>query len=115
MAQTARARRLLKVYGLTEADFARLEQLQEGTCSICHKVPRGRLQVDHDHKTGEIRGLLCWRCNRYLHYWMTRDWLMQAHVYMDPWNWTGKIVPSKQKQRHRTLKTKPNGTTLGAA
>lgn len=34
---------------------------QMGLCAIC-KRPK-KLNVDHDHKTGEIRGLLCSRCN----------------------------------------------------
>jgi Autographiviridae endonuclease VII len=66
---------LLRKYGLTNADFARLARKQRGRCAICRKVPNSRrrntrtgrewtaLHVDHDHVTGEVRGLLCHRCN----------------------------------------------------
>lgn len=40
---------------------------QGGRCLICRKKPgRVRLSLDHDHKTGRIRGLLHQRCNRAL-------------------------------------------------
>jgi hypothetical protein len=47
-------------YGITEEEYQRLFRLQGGRCAICRRVPRGRrLAVDHDHITGEPRGLLC--------------------------------------------------------
>jgi len=41
---------------------------QGGLCAICGKPASGkghcsRLHVDHDHKTGAVRGMLCHRCN----------------------------------------------------
>lgn len=41
---------------------------QEGQCCICKEFrdtyhSQGGLYIDHDHKTGEIRGLLCNSCN----------------------------------------------------
>lgn len=41
---------------------------QGGKCAICLLPPRGKLplNVDHDHKTGLVRGLLCWTCNHRL-------------------------------------------------
>lgn len=70
---TPRAKRTKKNYELKRRFNITLEQYDEmfekqnGVCAIC-KLPEitMRLAVDHDHKTGEIRGLLCQRCNRFL-------------------------------------------------
>lgn len=49
--------------------YGQLQILQDGKCAICGKGPGGmsntkkRLVVDHNHKTGKIRGLLCGSCN----------------------------------------------------
>ena len=40
---------------------------QGGRCAICRRLPNGRrLEADHDHVTGKVRGLLCNGCNRYV-------------------------------------------------
>lgn len=54
----------LAKYGITPERELELFELQRGMCAICRKrqVDR-RLAVDHDHKTNEVRGLLCKRCN----------------------------------------------------
>ena len=37
---------------------------QGGGCAICGEPPKARrLHIDHDHLTGQVRGLLCWTCN----------------------------------------------------
>jgi hypothetical protein len=53
-------------YKLTPADFSKMLYEQKGVCAICGGPPRGKwgLFVDHDHKTGRVRGLLCHGCNR---------------------------------------------------
>ncbi|MFN8036229.1 MAG: endonuclease domain-containing protein [Acidimicrobiia bacterium] len=48
-------------------DFDRLLENQRGACAICHASPDDiQFHVDHDHETGEVRGLLCMRCNNAL-------------------------------------------------
>ena len=63
-----RERHLVKKYGVTFARYAELLNEQNGCCAICHRPePDDRmLDVDHDHETGEVRGLLCTSCNRVL-------------------------------------------------
>jgi hypothetical protein len=55
-------------------------------CGICDR-PRTskdrRLDRDHDHRTGQPRGLLCVRCNKALASWMTSSWLRAAADYVD--------------------------------
>lgn len=58
------ARRLEDNYGIDAAEYDRILKLQDGRCAICRNQPRTiRFAVDHDHKTGEVRGILCKRCN----------------------------------------------------
>jgi hypothetical protein len=55
-------------------------------CGVCgaKRAPNGRrLNRDHDHKTGEMRGLLCTRCNRALPDWLDAEWLLAAHKYLE--------------------------------
>lgn len=58
--------RLLTTYGITEAEYQVMFEQQGGRCAICRGARRQNLDVDHDHKTGLVRGLLCRRCNRRL-------------------------------------------------
>ena len=57
-----------RVYGLAPGEYTRLYEEQGGRCYICHLATgkTKRLAVDHDHRTGKVRGLLCSPCNRYI-------------------------------------------------
>lgn len=55
--------RLLRTYGLTQDQYDTLLRFQGGVCAICRGFRRYQLAVDHDHKTGQVRGLLCKLCN----------------------------------------------------
>lgn len=49
-----------KTYGISAEQYADLLRLQGGRCAICGVKPKSkRLAVDHDHRTGAVRGLLC--------------------------------------------------------
>jgi hypothetical protein len=79
-AKPKRARQL----GVTDDEYARMLAAQGGGCAICGATPKTRrLHVDHDHKTGTVRGLLCHRCNRALPTWVTTKWLAMAYDYLD--------------------------------
>lgn len=54
---------LAREYGLTPDEYDALAANQGGACAICAVVPDKLLCVDHDHGTGEVRGLLCSPCN----------------------------------------------------
>jgi Recombination endonuclease VII len=58
-------RKNLKGFGLTIADYESLLLKQSGVCAICRMLCKSgrRLAVDHCHKTGAVRGLLCGSCN----------------------------------------------------
>lgn len=67
-----RAARLLAKYGITVEQWDKMYDLQNGKCPICHKQLRkyGNKEgkpasaVDHDHKSGRVRGLVDYHCNR---------------------------------------------------
>ena len=60
------ARRIESTYGLTAEQYDALLAHQGGACAICGGSRRYRLNVDHDHATGLVRGLSCRRCNKLL-------------------------------------------------
>lgn len=81
-----------RTYGLTEEGYRALYKAQGGRCYICRKASgKGRmLAVDHNHLTGEVRGLLCSgslsanTCNRLIALY-TPEALERAHRYtQDP-------------------------------
>ncbi|MVO87406.1 hypothetical protein GPA10_22230 [Streptomyces sp. p1417] len=56
--------RVTTTYGLGKGEYQALMEYQGGVCAICRESRRYRLDVDHDHKTGLVRGLTCRLCNR---------------------------------------------------
>jgi hypothetical protein len=85
-----RQQHLKRTYGLSEVDYARWVVKQNGKCAICGQPPAGKrksemkLNVDHDHITGAVRGLLCSPCNRALGLFTdSKEKLESALVYLD--------------------------------
>lgn len=58
-------------YGLSPEAFAALLAEQDGKCALCltDLEPNRSTHVDHDHENGEVRGLLCHKCNLALGYY----------------------------------------------
>ena len=63
-AEKLRGYAIKRKYGISLAEYDCILVSQDGACKICRRIPADKpLQVDHDHATGKIRGLLCFRCN----------------------------------------------------
>lgn len=63
-----RKHKLIRKYGITIEQYESLFKKQDGKCAICGtlEIKRAKAKyfnVDHNHITGEIRGLLCHNCN----------------------------------------------------
>ena|SRR3990167_1222393 len=79
-----RSARLRFKYGISISDYNQMLTAQGEACAICKEPPRTRLlDVDHCHKTGRVRGLLCTRCNRGLSYLDNKEWLEAARRYIN--------------------------------
>ena len=61
-------RKIKRYYGVTKTQYLDMLQEQGGVCAICKNADKyvERLAVDHNHVTGQVRGLLCRRCNQAL-------------------------------------------------
>jgi len=67
----SRLKDTLRRYNITVNDYNKMFKDQKGRCAICgrHQIELDRrLCIDHNHKTDEIRGLLCNDCNSILGY-----------------------------------------------
>lgn len=80
------AKNLRNSFGITVEEYEKLLSEQGSKCKICLKKEDVKntktkeiqhLSVDHDHKTGKVRGLLCTRCNRGLGYFKDDILLLQ--------------------------------------
>ena len=56
---------VLRKYSINEVTHNNMLNNQKGLCKICSKTNYNNkmLSIDHDHKTGVVRGLLCSKCN----------------------------------------------------
>jgi hypothetical protein len=83
----ARDLTLKRRYGITQQWYDLKLEEQEHSCAICGRSAKEMtylLHVDHDHRTGDVRGLLCSPCNVYLGYIKDRQEVLQTAInYLD--------------------------------
>lgn len=75
-----------RIYGVTAEQFAEKLTAQENVCAICMEAFKDArdTHIDHDHATGDVRGILCGRCNLGLgNYKDDPDLLRLAADYLD--------------------------------
>ena len=97
-----RAGHLKRKYGLTIQQYDTLLAEQGGGCAICGRKPRPdiSLHVDHDHETGRLRGILCFRCNNALgDYDDDAALLQQALGYLMSHQATDKLAAARWRVR----------------
>ena len=73
-------------FGITREQYDEILEAQGGVCAICKEVCNSgrRLAVDHDHETGEVRGLLCGNCNTAIgKFHDNTDYLRAAIAYLE--------------------------------
>lgn len=103
----ARAYSLKRLYGITPEQYDELFEKQNGCCAVCGRHQREfktRLAVDHDHATGEIRGLLCnFDNSRFIGRHREADRFKAAGEYLEG-PYTGWFVPPKPKRKRKKRK-----------
>lgn len=76
-------RYLTKQYGISESEVTELIVQQNGQCEICKEDISAKRHIDHNHASGEIRGLLCSSCNRALGYFKDSPLIVKnAYQYL---------------------------------
>ncbi|MBE1597235.1 endonuclease VII domain-containing protein [Streptomyces stelliscabiei] len=86
----SRDRDLRRHYGISLVDLERMIHAQENRCGICSDefTSHKQTHVDHCHRTGSIRGILCATCNLMLgHAKDDQQRLLAAAQYLEPPSW----------------------------
>jgi hypothetical protein len=75
---------LVRRYGITAQQVNDMIEVQLGRCLICQRPLGDNPQVDHDHDSGDVRGILCFNCNGGLgQFGDDRERLSRAMDYLD--------------------------------
>lgn len=98
-----RRRWLLKAYNVTPEWYDAKLAEQDGHCALCERTERDEckpLSVDHCHKTGPARGILCGRCNMAIERLDNSDtWEVRARAYLDRYkSCDSSTLPNGQRQ-----------------
>lgn len=122
-ARKAKDSRLKRVYGITADQWDGMAVSQGMICGFptCSRKiePGKRFSVDHDHKTGEVRAILCMSCNAYLvrSYDAATAWALYSYLTAPPArqyfgyvHFVPKGMEKGQKRKRRsTRKRDPRG------
>jgi hypothetical protein len=104
---------LQRNFGITLAEYRQILAAQGGMCPICKKPLSGWSNpVDHDHKTGVIRGILCTYCNR-KNVGHFSDWKLVFEIYKyllhHP---AAKVVGPRRVPKKKPRKRRPKPPVL---
>jgi hypothetical protein len=89
--------KLKRAYGITQEDYLKYLTDQDGVCAICGDGPgvKGVFDIDHNHETGQYRGLLCHPCNCVIGHFKESTTLLESAIsYLT-------APPGKQFTPHR--------------
>lgn len=74
-----KCRKLRKRYGISLLDKEKCISKQNNKCALCDGEPK---KVDHNHKTGKFRGVICDKCNVWLAPFDNHEWMVRAASYL---------------------------------
>ena len=81
---------MMSKYGITPEEYNQMYEDQQFGCAVC-RMPFDKLDVDHNHETGEVRGLLCAKCNLIVSYVENfEDLVINATEYLKRTTWLRK-------------------------
>lgn len=73
----------IRAYGIEPEMYYKMLEQQGNGCAICFaKSERRAMNIDHDHTTGKVRGLLCDKCNLTLGFMEREEWVEKAKQYL---------------------------------
>lgn len=111
----SRDSKLKTKFGINLPTYQKILEEQNGVCYICEQEDTTALAVDHNHKTKQVRGLLCRNCNRGLGLlqdnpkflkkalqYLTRDYIIQSEKDI-------RRKPRSEQARWRNIVTTPVG------
>lgn len=101
-------------HGITIQQYKEMEAAQGGKCAICRLPDKNNnLSVDHCHKTGRIRGLLCGNCNRMIGLGEDEPTRLESAAQYLRWHVTNpsEIIHRKHARRAAIERREPEGRT----
>lgn len=118
--EEARNKRLLDQYSISQREYEIIVRSQGGACALCqekltktgkNKGQPKKLFVDHDHKSGLTRGVLCFSCNKRIPEWMTIEWLNKVLAYLESPPATVALGEERYGRKGRVTNKRPRRAT----